>query len=77
MENKEWARWRKMNKIIEVAKNAQKIMAELPPPFCDCGEQLFSPFDKLYMATYGKCVSCSNSDELGKNSENIFAIIES
>jgi len=65
-----------MNKIIEVAKNAQEILNG-EPLTCACGDKWFSPFDKLYLATYGKCVSCTNDvDELTKNSENIFAIIE-
>jgi len=67
-----------MNNIVEVAKNAQSIISEYPPPCCLlCGEKLFSPFDKLYLATYGKCIDCTDEvDELQKNSKNIFAIIE-
>jgi len=65
-----------INKIIEVANRKTEILSEQPPPYCSCGEQWFSAFDKLYLATYGKCVSCTTNDyELTKNSENIFAIL--
>jgi len=64
-----------MNKIVDVARNKKEVMSGAPVT-CVCGEQWFSPFDKLYLATYGKCVSCSTSEEIEKNSGNIFAIIE-
>ena len=65
-----------MNKIIDVAKRHKEILAESAgKEVCcpSCSEQWFSPFDKLYVAAYGKCFSCDDKPE---NSENIFAIIE-
>jgi len=67
-----------MNKIIYVAQNSEKILAESAgqPVHCPgCNEEWYSPFDKFYIAAYGKCSSCATPDELEKNSENIFAII--
>jgi len=64
-----------MNNIVEVAKNATKMMAS-EPITCPCGERWFSPFDKLYVSAYGKCTVCDNSDETLARAENIFAIIE-
>lgn len=65
-----------MNNIVEVAKNYKQIMASQPIT-CTCGEKWFSPFDKLYVSAYGKCTSCSSSEEIEKLSENIFSIIAS
>jgi len=65
-----------MNKIVEVERNYKEVMSGAPPT-CACGEKWFSLFDKLYLATYNKCVICSTPEEIGKNSDNIFAIIES
>lgn len=64
-----------MNKIVEVAQNCQSII-DGGPVICQCGEKWFSPFDKLFVSAYGKCVSCAPPDEVDELSENIFAIIE-
>jgi len=65
-----------MNRIIEAAENKADILKwdnEVRCPLCD--EKLFSPFDKLYTYSYGKCVNCSTSEEIMTLSENIFAIL--
>ena len=64
-----------MNNIYEVAKNSKSIIGGVPV-VCSCGEKWFSPFDKLFVAAYGKCISCSSGEEIEKLSGNIFAIIE-
>ena len=64
-----------MNNIVEVAKNYTKII-QASSVLCSCGEKWFSPFDKLYVKAYGKCVSCSSVGDLEKLSKNIFSIIE-
>jgi len=63
-----------MNKIVETAQNYKQIMSG-PPVTCSCGEKWFSPFDKLYVTAYGKCTSCSTTEEIEQLSENIFATI--
>ena len=64
--------------IIEVAEQAKELM-QSQKTYCPiCGEKQFAPFDKLYVVTYGNCVSCETDiDKLMDNSENIFAIINS
>ena len=66
-----------MNKIIDVAKRSKAIMGGSPAvcPICDSGRWI-SPFDKLYIAAYGKCTDCSTVEELERLGQNIFAIIE-
>jgi len=68
-----------MNKIVEVAKNSKKILADSAgqPVQCpNCPEKWFSPFDKLYVAAYGKCCTCENANVFIKNSENVFNIVD-
>ena len=65
-----------MGNIIEVAKNRDKIMASQSVHCPICGEKQFSPFDKLYTSLNDKCVHCTNSEDVLKNSDNIFSLIE-
>ncbi len=65
-----------MNNIIAVAQNKEQILAEHTVAECpNCEEQWFSPFDKLYVAAYGKCTTCSTEAEVAELSENIFRIL--
>lgn len=63
--------------IVEVAENYKKIL-EGPPVTCggDCGEELYSSFDKLYVTAYGECATCTPDDDLERQSEAIFTIIQ-
>lgn len=62
------------NKIIDAIKNKDTIMASQTIVCAECGDQQFSPFDKLYTYTYGQCYMCAPEDDT--KSDNIFAIIE-
>jgi len=65
-----------MNNIIAVARDKEQILAPNTVACCPvCGVRWFSPFDKLYVAAYGKCTSCSTEDEVAELSENIFRIL--
>jgi len=67
------------NKIYEVAFNKDKILEKLEgkPAKCPvCGEAYFSVFDKLFIASYGRCVAdVKNDNELERMSNNIFEIL--
>lgn len=63
-------------RIIEAAENKDEILSFEYTVHCPhCGEKQFSPFDKLYTYSYGKCVDCSTVDELERLGENVFAIL--
>ncbi len=62
--------------ILEVGKKRDEIMASQGIHCPQCSEKQFSPFDKLYVSLYDKCVDCSTSEEIEKNSDNVFKIIE-
>ncbi len=64
-----------MNNIIAVARDKEQILAKHTAAECPCGERWFSPFDKLYVAAYGKCTTCSTEAEVAELSENIFRIL--
>ncbi len=64
-----------MNRIVEVVQNYREIMSG-PPVTCTCGEEWFSPFDKLYVSAYSRCTTCSTAEEIEQLSESIFAIIQ-
>lgn len=68
-----------MNKIVEVAQNSKQILSDSAGKHIhcpNCSEEWFSPFDKLYVAAYGKCTSCSSVEEVLGNGVNIDSIIE-
>lgn len=65
-----------MNNIIAVAQDKEAILANHTAAVCpNCGERWFAPFDKLYVAAYGKCTTCSTEAEVAEMSENIFRIL--
>lgn len=65
-----------MSNIIQVARDRDEIIADLDYDCPRCGERLYSTFDKLYAATFGKCVDDTDNDtELMENGEIIFQII--
>ncbi len=65
-----------MNNIIAVARDKEKILATHTAACCPaCGSRWFSPFDKLFVAAYGKCTTCSTEAEVTQLSANIFRIL--
>jgi len=62
--------------LVKTAQNRTKIMAAQDIHCPVCNARQFSPFDKLYVSAYGKCVDCSSPQEVEKNGDNIFKIIE-
>ncbi len=59
--------------IMEVAEKKDKILKPDNKMRCNkCGEQYFSPFDKLYISVKGICYICDSDDLL---SENIFKLL--
>ncbi len=62
--------------IFEVAQNSAEIMSSQEIYCLICNKKQFSPFDKLYVEAYNKCVDCSTPEEVETNGENIFRIIE-
>jgi len=65
-----------MSNIIEVAKKRDEIMASQSIYCPICGEKQFSPFDKLYASLNDKCVSCTGAEDVEKNSNPVFSLIE-
>jgi len=65
-----------MNNIIAVARDKEQILAPNTVARCSvCSERYYSPFDKLYVAAYGKGACCSTEEEFDELSENIFRIL--
>lgn len=63
-------------KIMDAIENKAEILKFDNKVFCPiCGERFFSPFDKLYIHSYGKCAGCSTDEEIEALSDNIFAIL--
>lgn len=66
------------NKIVEVAQNKDDILAELAGRSITCpicSEEWFSVFDKLFISSYGICLTCCPEEEMEAMSENVFAIL--
>lgn len=54
--------------IIEAFKNKDKILTPKNEIFCPtCKEQLYSPFDKIYITIKGECYTCNSDDRLADN----------
>jgi hypothetical protein len=62
--------------LVRTAYNAKRIVRE--KAYCPvCNERFYAPFDKLYIAAYGKCFTCDDSTDgtADIRSDNIFTII--
>lgn len=65
-----------MNNIIQTIEKKDIILKAEHEVFCpQCNEKVFSPFDKLYVETYGICVDCEDEKLIEKKSKNIFKIL--
>ncbi len=50
--------------IIKTAKNRDEILVQPRSIHCPvCGEEYFSPFDRLFIYAYDECVSCIKDPE--------------
>jgi len=69
----------KTQNIVYVAEHRTEILAKsagksVTCPTCE--KSHFSPFDKLFIAAYGKCIfDVVDDEELKLMGENIFAIL--
>lgn len=67
-----------MNNIIYVAENKDEVLSKYAGKSISCPqcqEELFSIFDKLYIESYGKCVTCTPENEVDTASANIMEIL--
>jgi len=64
-----------MNNIVYTAEHFDEICALLNVVCPLCSRKVFSPFDKLFVSAYGKCVDCATPEELEVLGENIFILL--
>jgi len=54
--------------LIQALENKKEILNPDKKVFCSrCNQQLFSPFDKIYITVKGQCYTCETDDNLANN----------
>ncbi|MCK5605674.1 hypothetical protein KAR91_27515 [Candidatus Pacearchaeota archaeon] len=64
-----------MNNIIAVAENKDKILEKLTCHCPKCNDELYSVFDRLYIAAFDLCIICTPDSELEENGNMIAQIL--